>query len=263
MRDSSPMQSEQNGTPGSSESLMSPKKWFVLAAVAGLIIGTFVFFGDDLKLENLAQREAQLQQFQHDHPLLVYGAAFAIYVAVTGLSLPGAAGMTLLYGWYFGFLRGLVLVSFASTMGATVAFLLSRYLFRDSIQQRFGERLKSFNEALDREGAFYLFTLRLITAIPFFVINAVMGLTNLPVRTYWWVSQVGMLPATAVYVYAGSQVPNLQTLADEGAQAVFSASQLIQITIAFALLGIFPIAVKKIMQRVRRQKEQATNSVEA
>lgn len=263
MCDSSPMQSEQNGTPGSSESLMSPKKWLVLAAVAGLIIGTFVFFGDDLKLENLAQSEAQLQQFQHDHPLLVYGAAFAIYVAVTGLSLPGAAGMTLLYGWYFGFLRGLVLVSFASTMGATVAFLLSRYLFRDSIQQRFGERLKSFNEALDREGAFYLFTLRLIPAIPFFVINVVMGLTNLPVRTYWWVSQVGMLPATAVYVYAGSQVPNLQRLADEGAQAVFSASQLIQITIAFALLGIFPIAVKKIMQRVRRQKELATNSVEA
>lgn len=242
---------------------MSLKKLLVLGAVAVLIIVAFVFFGNDLKLENLAKREAQLQQLQDDHPLLVYGAAFAIYVAVTGLSLPGAAGMTLVYGWYFGFLRGLVLVSFASTMGATVAFLLSRYLFRDSIQQRFGERLKAFNEALDREGAFYLFTLRLIPAVPFFVINVVMGLTSLPTRTFWWVSQVGMLAGTAVYVYAGSQVPNLQTLADEGARAVFSGSQLIQITIALALLGVFPIAVKKIMQRVRPRKELAAPTVES
>lgn len=246
-----------------SGSLLSPKKLLVLALVAGLIIIALVFFRDDLKLENLARHEAQLKQLQAEHPLLVYGAAFAIYVAVTGLSLPGAAGMTLVYGWYFGFLRALVLVSFASTAGATVAFLLSRYLFREAIQQKFGQRLTTFNEALQREGAFYLFTLRLIPAVPFFVINVVMGLTSLPTRTFWWVSQLGMLAGTAVFVYAGSQVPDLQTLSDEGAKAVFSGNQLFQIAIALALLGLFPITVKKIMQRVRSRRNLSAPSVEA
>ena len=116
-----------------------------------------------------------------DHPVLVYGAAFVVYVVVTGFSLPGAAVLTLVYGWYFGWLRGLVLVSFASTAGATMAFLLSRFLFRDAIQKRFGDRLQNFNQSLEKEGPFFLFTLRLIPAVPFFIINAVMGLT--PIRT--------------------------------------------------------------------------------
>ena len=159
--------------------------------------------------------------------------------------------MSLVIGWYFKLLRGTILVSFASTTGATMAFLLSRYLFRDAIQRKFGERLAVFNEALDREGAFYLFTLRLIPAVPFFVINVVMGLTRISTRTFWWVSQLGMLAGTLVYVYAGSQVPDLQTLAEHGAKAVFSPRQLAQITIAFVLLGVFPIAVKKLVERVR------------
>ena len=186
-----------------------------------------------------------------DHPILVYGVAFLIYVLVTGLSLPGAAVMTLVMGWYFGFARGVVLVSFASTTGATLAFLLSRYLFRDAIQTRFGERTRSFHDALEREGAFYLFSLRLIPAVPFFVINIVMGLTGLRVWTFWWVSQVGMLAGTMVYVYAGSRVPDLQSLAERGANAVFSPAQLTQMTMAFVLLGIFPIAVKKLIGYLR------------
>jgi uncharacterized membrane protein YdjX (TVP38/TMEM64 family) len=115
---------------------------------------------------------------------------------------------------------------------------------RESVQSKFGSRLESFNQHLAEEGAFYLFTLRLIPLVPFFVINLVMGLTPLKVRTYWWVSQIGMLPGTAVYVYAGSRVPNLTELAEKGAAAVFSPSQLIQLTVAFALLGLFPLVVK-------------------
>ncbi len=227
------------------------KKIIVLAAVIVAVAIGYTAFGDALKLENLAAREAELKKYQAEQPALVYGAAFVIYVLVTGLSLPGAAVMSLVIGWYFKLLRGTILVSFASTTGATMAFLLSRYLFRDAIQRKFGERLAVFNEALDREGAFYLFTLRLIPAVPFFVINVVMGLTRISTRTFWWVSQLGMLAGTLVYVYAGSQVPDLQTLAEHGAKAVFSPRQLAQITIAFVLLGVFPIAVKKLVERVR------------
>ena len=212
----------------------------------GLLIGRY---GHLLSLTYLAERELALRQFQADHPLLVYGIAFAVYVTATGLSLPGAAPLTLVYGWYFGWLRGVVLISFASTAGATVAFLMSRYLLRDSVQSKFGHRLVTFNRRLEEEGAFYLFTLRLIPAVPFFVINLVMGLTPIRAMTYWWVSQVGMLPGTIVYVYAGSRVPNLTVLAEDGAAAVFSPGQLIQIAIAFTVLGLFPLVTKKLVAR--------------
>ena len=149
-----------------------------------------------------------------------------------------------IYGWYFRFGPGLILVSFASTMGATLAFMLSRFLFRDFIQSRFGDRLNSFNQSLEREGPFFLFTLRLVPAVPFFVINAVMGLTPIKTRTFWWVSQLGMLAGTIVFVYAGSSVPSLQTLADKGINAVFTPRQFTQILLAFVLLGVFPLAVR-------------------
>ena len=224
-------------------------KLVVLAVVLAAAAVLYFQFGDHLQLSALAQREADLRQVQSDYPLLVYAVAFGIYVAVTGLSLPGAAALTLLFGWYFGFWRALLLISFASTSGATLAFMLSRYLLRDTIQRRFGDRLTAFNEALEREGAFYLFTLRLIPAVPFWMINLVMGLTPLRARTYWWVSQLGMLPGTCVYIYAGTAVPSLQTLADDGIGAVLSPWQITQILIAFGLLGLFPLAVKKVMQR--------------
>ena len=130
-----------------------------------------------------------------------------------------------------------------------MAFLLSRYLFRDWIQSRFGTRLKTFNQSLEQDGAIYLFTLRLVPAVPFFVINAVMGLTQLRIWTFWWVSQLGMLAGTAVYIYAGSRIPDLQTLEQEGINAIFSTSQLTQITIALVLLGLFPLVVKKLARK--------------
>lgn len=230
-------------------------KLLLLALVLGAIGFAYVQFGDRLSLESVAKQEAALRQYQADQPILVYGIAFAIYVAVTGLSLPGATALTLVYGWYFRLRPGVVLVSFASTLGATVSFLLSRYLFRDTIQSKFGERLETFNMALEREGAFYLFTLRLIPAVPFFVINVVMGLTPMRVSTYWWVSQIGMLPATIVYVYAGSSVPDLNTLAERGAGGILTP----QLLVAFAILGLFPLVVKKIMQTFRPSGKAESN----
>jgi uncharacterized membrane protein YdjX (TVP38/TMEM64 family) len=171
-------------------------------------------FGGIFSLDYLATKETELEQLRNSHPILIMAFAFLIYVLATGLSLPGATLMTLVVAWCFGFWKGLVLVSFASTCGATLAFLLSRYLLRDIIQSKFGERLKTFNESLDREGAFYLFTLRLIPAVPFFVINVVMGLTRIRTTTFWWVSQLGMLAGTCVYVYAGSNIPSLSQLVD-------------------------------------------------
>lgn len=232
------------------ESSSEGVSWLRWGVLFGLIVGIGVGywqFGDTLSLQQLASHEAQLRQFGDEHPIMIYAVAFAVYVLVTGLSLPGAAALSLLYAWYFGLLRGVVLVSFASTLGATTAFLLSRFLFRDAIEKRFGERLANFNASLRREGPFFLFTLRLIPAVPFFVINAVMGLTPIKTSTFWWVSQIGMLPGTIVYVYAGSRVPSLQTLADKGLAAVFNPSQITQIFIAFALLGVFPFVVRRVL----------------
>jgi len=189
-------------------------KLLILAMLAVVVVIIYMIFREQLTLEALAEQETLLRQFQDDHPVLVYVIAFFIYVSVTGLSLPGAAALSLAYGWYFGWIRGVILVSFASTAGATVAFLLSRYLFRDALQSRFKAQLTAFNRALEREGAFYLFTLRLIPAVPFFVVNVVMGLTRIRTATFWWVSQVGMLAGTVAYLYAGSTVPSLAHLAD-------------------------------------------------
>ena len=224
---------------------MSWLKWVVLGVVVVAIGVAYTQFGDALSLEGIAERESALRDFQTANPLAVFGVAFAIYVAVTGLSLPGAAAMTLVFGWYFGFVPALVLVSFASTGGATLAFLLSRYILRSSIQSRFGERLRAFNTALELDGAFYLFTLRLVPAVPFFVINLVMGLTPIRALTFWWVSQLGMLPGTAVFVYAGATVPDLQTLSNQGAGGILSP----QLIVAFVLLGVFPLLVKRALRR--------------
>lgn len=219
-------------------------RFLLLAAVVVLMVLLWKAFGDRLSLDRLAEHESELLAYKISHPLLIYGVAFLIYVAVTGLSLPGATAMTLVYAWLFGFWRTLLLVSFASTLGATLAFLLSRFLLRQTIQNKFGDRLQKFNESLEREGAFYLFTLRLIPAVPFFVINVVMGLTPMRTRTFWWVSQVGMLAGTAVYVYAGASVPSIRDISEKGILTP-------QLFAALLLLGVFPFAVKKIMGRLR------------
>lgn len=229
-------------------------KIVVLLVVVAAALFAYQQFGDALSLDNLASKEVELRQYRQDNPVLVYGVAMATYVLVTGFSLPGASVLTLAYAWYFGFARGMVVVSFASTGGATMAFVLSRYFLQETIQSRFKGKLVSFNEALEREGAFYLFTLRLIPAIPFFVINVVMGLTPLRTWTFWWVSQVGMLPGTTVYVYAGSQFPDLETLAEKGASGILTP----ELIGAFVLLGLFPIIVKKLIGKWKASKPAAT-----
>jgi len=219
----------------------------LLAFILAVVYVGYTQFGDFLSLDSLAERETMLREFGADHPVLIFVLAFAVYVSVTGFSLPGATILSLLYGWYFGFWAALPLVSFASTLGATLAFLMSRYLLRDTIQNRFGSKLRSFNDKLEQEGAFYLFTLRLIPAVPFFVINVVMGLTPIRTRTFWWVSQIGMLAGTAVYLLAGSSVPTLAELAEKGTAGIISA----KLWLCFGLLGIFPLIVKFVMKRVR------------
>lgn len=223
------------------------KKTLLLIVVVGVGGALYWLLGDFLSLEYLASQEAQMRAWQVDFPLITALVALAVYVAVAGLSLPGAAALTLVCGWYFGFWQGLLVVSFGSTGGAMVAFLISRYLLRDWVQNRMQERLSRIDEAFEREGAFYLFTLRLVPAVPFFIINAVMGLTKIRAVTFWWVSQLGMLPGTVAYVYAGSTVPSLQSLADDGVGGVLSW----QMLLAFAILGILPLVIKKTVTRLR------------
>ncbi|MEX2173614.1 MAG: TVP38/TMEM64 family protein [Pirellulaceae bacterium] len=217
----------------------------VLVLLLTIAAGFFVFYRDQFRLAALAEREAALRQSYQAQPALALLIAFVLYVVVTGLSLPGAAAMSVLYGWLFGFWRALVLVSFASTSGATIAFLLSRYLFGQVIQDRYAERLATFNAAIDREGAYYLFTLRLIPQVPFFVLNAVMGLTRIRTRTFWWVSQLGMLPGTCVFVLAGASAPSLTKVAESGLSSLLDW----KLIAALVLLGIVPLAIKKLLSR--------------
>jgi uncharacterized membrane protein YdjX (TVP38/TMEM64 family) len=216
---------------------------FLLLLVAGSLI-IYLLARPYLDLAYLAEREQSLRDYQSRHPWIVYLMAALFYVIVTGLSLPGAAGLTLVYGWYFGFLPAVILVSFASTAGATIAFLLSRYLFRKPLLERYGERFRGLDQRLKQQGASYLLTLRLIPLLPFFLVNLLMGLTAIPTWTYWWVSQVGMLPGTLAYVYAGASVPSLERLAEEGVRAAFSGRQLLQLLIAFSILGLLPWAMQ-------------------
>lgn len=225
----------------------------VALAAAALAVAGYLRFGAVLSLAAVAEHDAALRAYQQAQPWLVYGAAFLVYVAVTGLSLPGATVLSLVYGWYFDFLRAVVLVSLASTAGASLAFLLSRYVFRDAIRSRFGDRLRAFDDALARDGALYLFTLRLVPAVPFFVINLVMGLTPLRLGTFWWVSQAGMLPGTAVYVYAGAAVPDLRALGETGVGGIASP----RVLAAFALLGLFPLLVRAAARRLRPRRGTA------
>ena len=213
----------------------------LLILVAG--IGLFITFdlGQYLQLSSVRSQMDQLLELYERSPLLVAGLYAGIYIAVTALSLPGAAVMTLVGGALFGFSLGLLLVSFASTIGATLAFLVSRTLLRDWVQQRFSKQLQSVNEGFSREGAFYLFGLRLVPLFPFFMINLLMGLLPVPTWRFYWVSQLGMLAGTAVYVNAGTQLAEL-----EGLAGILSP----QLLASFVLLGIFPLVAKRLLNRL-------------
>ena len=221
--------------------------------VLAVLVVAFLWFdlGRYLDLEHLKARQADIDAFYHEHPVMVLAAYFAAYVAITGLSLPGAAIMTLAGGAVFGLLWGTVVVSFASTLGATVAFVVSRYVLRDAIQRRYGDRLKTINAGVEREGGFYLFTMRLVPAFPFFVINLVMGLTPMRTLTFAWVSQAGMLPGTLVYVNAGTQLGRIESL-----QGILSP----MLIGSFVLLGVFPLVAKWIVGAVKARREARRGS---
>ncbi len=229
----------------------SLRKWGLLLFMMGVIAILYWQFQDTLQLDWFADREDELRDFEAHWPWAVPVAAFLLYTAVTGMSLPGATALTLVVSWYLGFWKALPVISFASTTGATLSMLMSRYFFRDWVRTRFSERLQTFDRSLKTDGVFYLFSLRLMPAVPFFMINAVMGLTSIRVRTFWWVSQLGMLPGSCIYIYAGSSLPNLRALSEQGIQAVFSKQQLMQMTIALILLASFPLASRWLLRRWR------------
>ncbi len=217
----------------------------LLAAVTAFIV---LDLGRYLGLDYMKTQQAALEQWRAGQPLLAALLFFLIYVAVTGLSLPGAAVMTLAAGAIFGLLWGTVLASFASSIGATLAFLASRFLLRDWVQSRFGQRLRAINEGVGKEGGFYLFTLRLVPVFPFFMINLLMGLTPMRSATFYWVSQVGMLAGTLVYVNAGTQLAGIENL-----RGILSPG----LIASFALLGIFPLIAKKIVGGIKARKIHA------
>jgi uncharacterized membrane protein YdjX (TVP38/TMEM64 family) len=229
-------------------------RWVLLAVVVTIGVVLVQQFGDYVNLDFLKRQEAKLNELKSDYPLAVAAVALVIYITVTGLSLPGALVLSLLYGWYFKFWAGLLIVSFASTTGATLAFLMSRYFFRESIERKFGSRLESFQRHLSREGAYFLFSLRLIPAVPFFVINLVMGLTRIRVWTYWWVSQLGMLPATMVIIYTAAGVPSLDSLARRGSSGLLSP----QLVSGLILLAAFPWLVRTLKARFDRNKAESS-----
>jgi pyruvate/2-oxoglutarate dehydrogenase complex dihydrolipoamide dehydrogenase (E3) component/uncharacterized membrane protein YdjX (TVP38/TMEM64 family) len=225
------------------------RKIIVLIALA-LGIGAFFVFdlGRFLTLDYLKGSQAAFADVYANQPLTVAAVYFLIYVAATALSLPGATIITLAGGAIFGLLWGTVIVSVASSVGATLAFLMSRFVLRSSIESKFGNRLSEINKGIEKDGAFYLFTLRLIPVVPFFVINLVMGLTKMKARTFYWVSQIGMFAGTIVYVNAGTQIAQIESL-----KGILSPG----LIGSFVLLGLFPLIARKIVEAVKKRKVYA------
>jgi pyruvate/2-oxoglutarate dehydrogenase complex dihydrolipoamide dehydrogenase (E3) component/uncharacterized membrane protein YdjX (TVP38/TMEM64 family) len=222
----------------------------VLLLLLALAIGAFVALdlGRYLSFEQLKSSQASFAYLHAEQPLTVAAVYFLIYVLATALSIPGAVIITLAGGAIFGLWQGLLIVSFASTLGATLAFLASRFVLREWVEARFGQRLADINAGVDKEGAFYLFTLRLIPVVPFFLINLLIGLTRMKVWTYYWVSQIGMLAGTAVYVNAGTQLAQLDSVKGILSPALLGS---------FVLLGIFPLIARRIVAAVQKRKVYA------
>ncbi|MBK8120469.1 MAG: FAD-dependent oxidoreductase [Sulfuritalea sp.] len=228
---------------------MTRQRLLLFAALLAAITAFIAFdLGRFLSLEYFKSQQAAIENWRAAQPATAALVFFLGYVAVTGLSLPGAAVLTLAAGAIFGLLWGTVLVSFASSAGATLAFLASRFLLRDWVQQRFGERLRAINLGVGKEGGFYLFTLRLVPVFPFFMINLLMGLTPMRAGTFYWVSQVGMLAGTLVYVNAGTQLAGIDSLRGILSPALIAS---------FALLGVFPLIAKKIVAAVKAHQVYA------
>ncbi|MDP2170869.1 MAG: FAD-dependent oxidoreductase [Rhodocyclaceae bacterium] len=225
---------------------MKSRKLLFLLIIAAVVALYFIFdLGRFFSLDVLKEQQAAIAAWREANPWLAPACFFVLYVAVTALSLPGAALMTLAGGAIFGLWWGTLIVSFASSIGATLAFLVARFFLRDWVTAKFGQRLQAIDSGIRREGAFYLFTLRLVPVFPFFLINLLSGLTAMKTRTFYWVSQLGMLAGTVVYVNAGTQLANIDSLS-----GIVSPGLLF----SFALLGIFPLVAKKIVAVVHNNK---------
>ena len=223
------------------------KKKLVLVGIIAVIVTLFFTFdlGQYLTLEFIKAQQEQVETLYAENRLATLLIFFIVYVLVTGASLPGAAVMSLAAGAIFGLLTGVILISFASTIGASIAFMISRYLFRDTVEARFGSSLKSINAGIARDGAFYLFALRLVPAFPFFVINLVMGLTKIKLTTFYWVSQLGMFAGTIVYINAGTQLAQINS-----ASGIFSPG----IIVSFVLLALLPFVGRKLVTILKNRK---------
>ena len=221
-------------------------RWVVLLVLIGVLFSVYQSgLLAELNLAQLKRRYAELSGWVDANLWLAAAGFFALYVLVTALSIPGAAVMTLAAGAIFGLLGGTVLVSFASTLGASLAFITARFLLRDALLSRYGKRMRSFDEGVRRDGGFYLFTLRLVPVFPFFLINILGGLSSLRLPTFYWVSQLGMLPATVVYVYAGTQLAQLESLSDVLSPGLIGA---------FALIGLFPLIMRWLLRWIEARR---------
>ncbi|WP_201572127.1 FAD-dependent oxidoreductase [Psychrobacter nivimaris] len=222
------------------------KRIFLILLILILAASFFYFdLNQLLTLDGLKGSMAQFNEYKAQSPLLIIGGFFLLYVVVTALSLPGAAILTLAAGALFGLVQGLLVASFASSIGATIAFLASRYLLRDTIKQRFPERLAAIDAGVEKEGGFYLFTLRLVPIFPFFLINLLMGVTSIKTWTYYWVSQIGMLAGTFVFVNAGTQLAQIDSL---------SGILSFNLIVSFALLGFFPLIAKGVLNMFKKRR---------
>jgi pyruvate/2-oxoglutarate dehydrogenase complex dihydrolipoamide dehydrogenase (E3) component/uncharacterized membrane protein YdjX (TVP38/TMEM64 family) len=225
------------------------KKPLILATVV-ILVAAYFWLGLDryLTLAALQARLGDFETIRQASPIATALGFFGLYVLATAMSLPGATILTLAAGALFGLAGGTLIVSFASSVGATLAFLVSRYLLRENVQKRFGDRLKSINDGIAKDGALYLFTLRLIPVFPFFLVNLLMGLTPIRTGTYYWVSQLGMLAGTLVYVNAGTQLAQLSSLS-----GILSPGVLL----SFVLLGVFPMIAKAALAFLKRRRVYA------
>ncbi len=210
----------------------------VCVIILGVVAFRYFDLGQYLTLEYIKASQEKFQILYRENRFLVVATYMGIYIVVTALSLPGAVVLSLAGGGLFGLTVGTIVVSFASTIGATLACLVARFLLRDWVQNKFGDRLTIINNGIAKEGSFYLFTLRLIPVFPFFVINLVMGLTKLPLFTFFWVSQVGMLAGTVVFVNAGKELAKIDSLSGILSPGLIGS---------FVILGLFPITVKKLV----------------
>ncbi len=223
------------------------KKIIIVLIVVALIAAFRIFnVGDYLSLSYIKESRDRVAALYAEHQVAVIAGYVAVYLLVTTLSLPGAVVLGLAAGAFFGLVTGTIVVSFASSIGATLACAVSRFILRDWIQGKFGDKLKTVNEGIEKEGSFYLFTLRLIPVFPFWLINLVMGLTKMRLRTFYWVSQVGMLPGTIVFINAGKELGKIDSVS-----GILSPG----LILSFVLLGLFPITAKKLIALYKSRKK--------